>query len=38
MYQQWMRVYMRTRLIKHNKDVLASIDDIEGLLSWLHVY
>jgi 2-polyprenyl-6-methoxyphenol hydroxylase-like FAD-dependent oxidoreductase len=38
MYQQWLRVYMRTRLIKHNKDVLASVDDTEGLLSRLHVY
>jgi 2-polyprenyl-6-methoxyphenol hydroxylase-like FAD-dependent oxidoreductase len=38
MYQQWLRVYMRTRMIKHNKDLLASIDDAVSLLENLHVY
>lgn len=38
MYQQWLRVYMRTRMIKHNKDLLASINDTFGLLEKLHVY
>jgi 2-polyprenyl-6-methoxyphenol hydroxylase-like FAD-dependent oxidoreductase len=38
MYQQWLRVYMRTRLIKHNKDLLASVGDTMGLLARLHVY
>ena len=23
MYQQWLRVYMRSQMIKHNKDLLA---------------
>jgi hypothetical protein len=38
MYQQWLRVYMRTQMIKHNKDVLESVDDTDLLLSQLHVY
>ena len=27
MYRQWLRVYMRTMTIKHNKDVLETVDD-----------
>jgi len=38
MYQQWLRVYMRSRMIKHNKDLLGSVDDTMGLLERLHVY
>ncbi len=38
MYQQWMRVYMRTQMIKHNKDVLASVDEPLDLLAKLHIY
>ena len=38
MYQQWMRVYMRTQMIKHNKDVLESVDDTMVLLEKLHVF
>ena len=38
MYQQWLRVYMRTQMIKHNKDLLESVDDTLGLLAKLHVY
>ncbi len=38
MYRQWLRVYMRTQMIKHNKDLLESVDDTMGLLSKLHVY
>ena len=38
MYQQWLRVYMRTQMIKHNKDLLESVDDTMGLLAKLHVY
>ena len=30
MYQQWLRVYMRTQMIKHNKDLLESVDDTDG--------
>jgi hypothetical protein len=38
MYQQWLRVYMRSQMIKHNKDVLQAVDDTDGLLARLHVY
>ena len=38
MYRQWLRVFVRTRLIKHNKDLLASVGDTMDLLSRLHVY
>jgi hypothetical protein len=38
MYQQWLRVYMRTHMIKHNKDMLESVGDIDGLLAKLHIY
>jgi hypothetical protein len=37
-YKQWLRVYMRTKLIKHNKDLLQCIDDADALLENLHVY
>jgi 2-polyprenyl-6-methoxyphenol hydroxylase-like FAD-dependent oxidoreductase len=38
MYQQWLRVYMRTQMIKHNKDLLSSVGDDRALLSNLHIY
>jgi hypothetical protein len=38
MHQQWLRVYMRSQMIKHNKDLLQVVDDTDGLLSQLHVY
>ncbi len=38
MYRQWLRVYMRTQMIKHNKDLLESVDDTFGLLAKLHVF
>ena len=38
MYQQWLRVYMRTQMIKHNKDVLESVGDDMALLAKLHVF
>ena len=38
MYKQWLRVYMRTRTIKHNKDLLESVDDTLALLERLHIY
>ena len=38
MYQQWLRVYMRTQMIKHNKDLLETVGDTDELLSKLHVY
>lgn len=37
-YQQWLRVYMRTKQIKHNKDLFESIDDTFGLLEQLHIF
>ena len=27
MYKQWLRVYMRSKMIKHNKDLLERVDD-----------
>jgi 2-polyprenyl-6-methoxyphenol hydroxylase-like FAD-dependent oxidoreductase len=38
MYRQWLRVYMRTTMIKHNKDLLQSVGDTFGLLEKLDVY
>jgi 2-polyprenyl-6-methoxyphenol hydroxylase-like FAD-dependent oxidoreductase len=38
MYRQWLRVYMRTKMIKHNKDLLAAADDTFALLAKLHIY
>jgi 2-polyprenyl-6-methoxyphenol hydroxylase-like FAD-dependent oxidoreductase len=38
MYQQWLRVYMRSQMIKHNKDLLQVVDDTDRLLARLHVY
>ena len=37
-YRQWMRVYMRSKMIKHNKDLLELVDDKLALLEQLHVY
>ena len=37
-YKQWMRVYMRSKMIKHNKDLFESIDDPLALLEKLHIY
>jgi len=38
MYRQWLRVYMRTTMIKHNKDLLESVGDTFELLAKLNVY
>jgi hypothetical protein len=38
MHQQWIRVYMRSQMIKHNKDLLEAVDDTDALLATLHVY
>lgn len=38
LYKQWMRVYMRTQMIKHNKDLLELVDNKMDLLARLHVY
>jgi len=37
-YKQWLRVYMRSKMIKHNKDLLESVDDPLALLDKLHIY
>ncbi len=37
-YKQWLRVYMRSKMIKHNKDLFETIDDPLALLSKLHIY
>lgn len=38
MYQQWLRVYQRSQMIKHNKDLLQAVDHTDELLSRLHIY
>jgi hypothetical protein len=37
-YKQWLRVYMRTKMIKHNKDLFETIDEPLKLLDLLHIY
>jgi 2-polyprenyl-6-methoxyphenol hydroxylase-like FAD-dependent oxidoreductase len=37
-YKQWLRVYMRSKMIKHNKDLLQSVGDTDALLDQLHLY
>lgn len=37
-YKQWLRVYMRSRMIKHNKDLLQCVGDNFALLEKLHIY
>jgi 2-polyprenyl-6-methoxyphenol hydroxylase-like FAD-dependent oxidoreductase len=37
-YKQWLRVYMRSKMIKHNKDLFQSLDDPLALLEKLHIY
>ena len=38
MYKQWLRVYMRSKMIKHNKDLFESVDEPLALLEKLHIY
>jgi hypothetical protein len=38
MYKQWLRVYMRSKMIKHNKDLFETLDDTFALLEKLHIY
>ena len=38
MYKQWLRVYMRSKMIKHNKDLFECVDDRFALLGKLHMY
>ncbi|MDF2771739.1 MAG: hypothetical protein K0S86_1233, partial [Geminicoccaceae bacterium] len=37
-YKQWLRVYMRSKMIKHNKDLLECVGDTYALLEKLHIY
>jgi 2-polyprenyl-6-methoxyphenol hydroxylase-like FAD-dependent oxidoreductase len=37
-HKQWLRVYMRSKTIKHNKDLFESLDDTFALLEKLHIY
>jgi hypothetical protein len=37
-YKQWLRVYMRSKMIKHNKDLLECVGDTHALLEKLHIY
>ena len=37
-YKQWLRVYMRSKMIKHNKNLFESIDNKDALLDQLHIY
>ena len=37
-YKQWLRVYMRSKMIKHNKDLLECVGDDDALLEKLHIY
>ena len=37
-YKQWLRVYMRSKVIKHNKDLLQCLGDTDALLDQLHLY
>ena len=38
MYKQWLRVYMRSKMIKHNKDLFETIDEPLKHLELLHFY
>ena len=37
-YKQWLRVYMRSKMIKHNKDLFECLDDPFAMLEKLHIY
>jgi 2-polyprenyl-6-methoxyphenol hydroxylase-like FAD-dependent oxidoreductase len=37
-YKRWLRVYMRSKMIKHNKDLFESVGDTFALLEKLHLY
>ena len=38
LFKQWLRVYMRSKMIKHNKDLFGTIGDTFALLEKLHIY
>ena len=37
-YKQWLRVYMQSKMIKHNKDLFECVDNPLALLDKLHIY
>lgn len=37
-YKQWLRVYMQSKTIKHNKELFQTLDDPMALLEKLHIY
>jgi 2-polyprenyl-6-methoxyphenol hydroxylase-like FAD-dependent oxidoreductase len=37
-YKQWLRVYMQSKMIKHNKELFQTLDDPYALLEKLHIY
>ena len=37
-YKQWLRVYMQSKMIKNNKDLLESLDEPIALLDKMHIY
>ncbi len=37
-YKEWLRVYMRSKMIKRNKYLFQSLDDPLALLGKLHIY
>ena len=37
-YKQWLRVYMQSKMIKHNKDLFECVDYPLALLDKLHIY
>ena len=37
-YKQWLRVYMRSKIIQHNKDLFECVDEPVALLQKLHIY
>jgi hypothetical protein len=38
LYKQWLRVYMQSKMIKHNKELFQSLDDPMALLEKMHIY
>ena len=37
-HKQWLRVYMRSKMIKHNKEPFERIDEPVALVQQLHIY
>ena len=38
LYRQWLRVYMRSKMIKHDKDIFEAVDDKYALLELINLY